>query len=365
MASTPLLPAPPPASLAGPAPRPAPLIAEIAALAPERLAERLSDLAGDLDRGYAVNTQRLWRASWRVWVAFCAATEQPVMPASVESLRAFLLARQAAGKRLATLEGNVATLAIAHRLFSQPWPLATLEGALMWRGIRRQLRAKQHQKDGLTIAHLERLLASLDPAVPRDARDAALLSLAYETQLRRSNVVALDLEHVSFDADGTATVFIEKSKEDQEGEGRVKALSADTTGRLCHWLALAGITGGALFRSTPHSNRPDRFVRRLTDRDLARIFKRRAAAAGLTIAIGPDKKRPADISGHSTRIGAAQDMVAAGYGEAEIVREVGWKDARRLYHYTQGMQAQRGPMARFLKRRALEAAASDEDADPD
>lgn len=70
---------------------------------------------------------------------------------------------------------------------------------------------------------------------------------------------------------------------------------------------------------------------RLSDRDVPRIYKRRAVAVGM--------EEIEEIAGHSTRIGAAQDMLAAGYGEAEIVHEVGWTDARRLYHYTQHMQA--------------------------
>lgn len=347
MNDTPLAPALPAAA------RPAPSIAEIAALAPEALAERLAALGPDLDRAYAANTKRLWRASWRVWRAFCAAADPPwpVVPATVDSLRAFLRARQATGKRLATLEGNLATLAMAHRLVGRPWPLQTVEGSLMWRGIRREFTARQHQKDGLTIEHLERILLTLNPAVPRDARDAALISVAYETQLRRSTVVALNVEHVRFEPDGTSTVFVEKSKEDQEGKGRVKALSAETTRYLRHWLALAGITQGALFRSTPHSAKPDRFARRLTDRDLARAYQRRAAAIGLT----------ADIGGHSTRIGAAQDMLEAGFSGAEIMQQVGWRSERQLARYTERMQAKRGAMARFLKQRGARAAAAEAD----
>src|SRR6185312_2342117 len=125
MASDPLLPAP--AALAGPAPRSAALIAEIAALAPERLADRLSGLLVDLDRAYAANTKRMWRASWRVWRAFCGAADPPwpVLPASVDSLRAFLEARITAGLCRATLDGNLSTLAMVHRLSGLPWPLHT------------------------------------------------------------------------------------------------------------------------------------------------------------------------------------------------------------------------------------------------
>jgi len=49
-------------------------IAAIAALAPERLVERLAALADERHLANAANTRRAWRASWRVWVAFCAET---------------------------------------------------------------------------------------------------------------------------------------------------------------------------------------------------------------------------------------------------------------------------------------------------
>lgn len=300
-------------------------------------------MADDLQLAYAANTQRAWRASWRVWVQFCHETGAARLPASVDTLRAFLLARIAAGTRRATLELNLSTLAMVHRLAALPWPLHSLEGSLMWRAIRRGVPARQKQKRGLSIDDIERMLAPLDPAVARDARDAALIPVAYETQLRRSNVVALTLEQVQWQSDGTATVLVERSKEDQEGQGRVKALSAETAQRLRHWVAMAALTEGALFRSTPKSNQPDRFANALSGRDVARIYKRRAAAIGMDVT---------EIAGHSTRIGAAQDLLAAGFSGAEIVREIGWRSERMLFRYTEHLQAQRGAMARFIRRRA-------------
>lgn len=333
-------------------------IAEIAALAPALLVERLARVAADLDLAYAINTQRLWRASWRVWVAFCAAAEPawPVLPVSVDSLRAFLHARKTAGIQRATLEGNVSTLVTVHALAGLPWPLDTFEGKLMWRGVRRSLNARQHQKQGLSIEAIEHMVAPLDPTVPRDARDAALLSVAYETQLRRAFLVAMDVEHMQrWDADGTATVLIPKNKEDPEGKGRLKVLTADTTRRLKHWIALAGITEGALWRTTPNTREPDRFAQRLAAGDVARIYKRRATAIGLDAS---------EIAGHSTRIGAAQDMLAAGYEKAEIMQEIGWTTEKQLFRYTEHLEAKRGAMARFLKKRARDAQEATEEAEP-
>lgn len=327
-------------------------IAEIVALAPEGLAERLAALAQDLQLAYAANTRRAWRAGWRVWVAFCttAAPAWPVLPVSVDSLRAFLQARVAAGIRRATLDLNVSTLRMVHRLAGIPaWPLDTLAGELMWRGIRRALSARQHQKDGLSIDAIERLLVPLNPSVPIDARDGALILVAYETQLRRSFLVAMNLEHVlRWDADGTATVLIPKNKEDPEGKGRLKVLTADTTRRLRHWIATAGITSGALWRSVPNRHKPNRFAKRLGDGDVARIYKRRATAVGMDAT---------EIAGHSTRIGAAQDMVADGFENAEIMQEVGWASEKQLHRYTEHLEARRGAMTRFLKRRGARAPA--------
>ena len=123
----------------------------------------------------------------------------------------------------------------------------------------------------------------------------------------------------------------------------IKALSHEATARLRHWLALAGIGEGALFRSVPRSNPPTRFGTQLGDRDVARIYKRLAAAVGID---------PADIAGHSTRIGSTQDLLAAGYTGAEIQRQVGWKSERMVIRYSEHLEAKRGAMARFLKGRA-------------
>jgi hypothetical protein len=96
----------------------------------------------------------------------------------------------------------------------------------------------------------------------------------------------------------------------------------------------------------PNSHKPDRFAQRLGEGDVARIYKRRAADVGL---------EASEIAGHCSRIGAAQDMLAAGYTGAEIMREVGWRTEKQLFRYTEHLAAQRGAMARFLNRRGSRA----------
>ena len=47
---------------------------------------------------------------------------------------------------------------------------------------------------------------------------------------------------------------------------------------------------------------------------------------------------PTGISGHSTRIGKAQDCVAAGIGIAAIMRDGGWKTEAMVVRYTEHLQ---------------------------
>lgn len=76
---------------------------------------------------------------------------------------------------------------------------------------------------------------------------------------------------------------------------------------------------------------------RLNDRDVPRILKEMAKAAGL--ALNP--------SGHSARVGVAQDMAAAGFGLAEIMQAGRWKSPAMPARYSENQQARRGAAAKL------------------
>src|ERR1700759_3900869 len=75
------------------------VFSELLELAPAEAVDRLRQLAGDFTLAYAKNTQRTWRADWKVWSTFCASQGLPRMPASINSLRAFLLERIESGRK--------------------------------------------------------------------------------------------------------------------------------------------------------------------------------------------------------------------------------------------------------------------------
>ena len=157
-------------------------------------------------------------------------------------------------------------------------------------------------------------------------RDAALISVGYDTLCRSSELALMDVDHVRFEKDGTATMFIPRSKSDVAGDGRIAYLSPDTAGVLSRWLDASGLRSGPLFRAL-HLNRP--FDGTLETSSIRRIIKRATRRAGLEDSIA------SELSGHSMRIGAAQDMMVAGFDALAIMQAGGWKSANVVLRYVE------------------------------
>jgi hypothetical protein len=75
---------------------------------------------------------------------------------------------------------------------------------------------------------------------------------------------------------------------------------------------------------------------------VVRAMKRVARAAGI------DDK---EVSGHSCRVGAAQDLLADGVSLAAIMETGRWRTERMPARYTENQAAARGGMAQFCRRR--------------
>lgn len=324
-------------------------IAELLDHTPDGVVERLRVMADDLALAYAPNTLRGWRADWRGWIDYCAKSEADPLPVTLPVLRGFLMERIEAGRKRATLERQLSTLSIVHRLVGLPSPMDSMAFKLMWRAMKREhLTARQRQAKGLTMADLETVLVTLSPDQPRDVRDAALLCTAFETMFRRSELVSLNVGDLTVESDGSGRVFLAHSKTDQEGEGVLQYVSPATVELLDRWMTMANLTEGPLFRSCPRNR--ETYEKPLSDRDVARIFKSRALAAGL------DAEH---VSGHSTRVGATQDLMAHNFSAAEIMRQGRWKSERMIVRYGENVSAGRSAMARMTKSAALKLSGAD------
>jgi integrase len=237
-------------------------------------------------------------------------------------------------------------------------------------------------------------------------RDRALLSVAYDTGLRASELVAIDISHIRAASDpDTRLLHIPRHKGDQEGEGATAFLSMRSVLALQAWvktmadlLAVPEMSEGPIFRRL--------FIKRLKPADpaLTKSVERRWAAAqhlGLralapisqsarrtgtdaqtvvTLGEGPlrpqavtqiFKSRVQDawdkgllpdltaqelaqwikgISAHSTRIGMTNDLFAAGEDIAGIMDALRWKSPKMPLTYNRNLAAEHGAAGRLLSK---------------
>ena len=106
------------------------------------------------------------------------------------------------------------------------------------------------------------------------------------------------------------------------------------------WLARCGIADGRLFRSV---GKGGKLGERLDPSQVPRIFKAMADRAGLpeTVVEG--------LSGHSARVGAAQDMIAAGIELPAILQAGRWKSTAMVNRYGDRLLARRSGAAQLAR----------------
>ena len=191
------------------------------------------------------------------------------------------------------------------------------------RKVRRQKPIRPRQAKGLTRNYLESFLES-EPGTPWGLRNRAMLSLGYELMTRRSELIALRNQDLTEREDETLRVLIRRSKADPFGSGRIAFTSQRTADLLKEWLAYRGPDIEWLFCPIYQRKAIDRCLETTTIR---RVIKDAAQRCGLRA------DQVASFSGHSMRVGAAQDLLKRGFDTAAIMRAGGWKSVNVLARY--------------------------------
>ena len=193
--------------------------------------------------------------------------------------------------------------------------------------IRRLKRTKcLEQKQAVGISHdiLLKMIAA-KPDTLAGIRNQALLSLGYDFLARRSELVAIRQDDLKFTPDGALKGMIRKSKTDQYGKGRLVFGSGRSAKLVRKWLRLKPQEIQPVFCAINHRKCEDRAI---CDRNVNDIIKRSVVKVKRC-------ERPSDleVSGHSLRVGAAQDLLIKGYDLAAIMRAGGWSDPSTVSRY--------------------------------
>jgi integrase len=295
-----------------------------AALSTE-LAEAIGQARSYAEASKAPATRKAYATDLADFAAYCARhgyVDLPAEPAVVA-----LYATQLAGtKALATVRRRMVAIAGAHKSAQLENPVAHPQVQAVLAGIGRTKGSAQRKKDALTADRLRDALLTLGDGL-RAKRDRAMLLLAFACASRRSELAALDVADLRFDRRGLV-VTVRRSKTDQLGVGREIGVPAIGNAGLCavravrEWLAAAAIAEGPVFRT--FSLAGELTANRIDPKDVGRLVKRVAAAAGLE----------GDFAAHSLRAGFITTAAGTkGVSEADIQRVSGHRSVAILRGY--------------------------------
>ena len=288
-------------------------------------AHQLAVLLTRLEGAYAPNTLRAYQADMQEFIRFCANKPFEALPAQPETVATFLLDTLNQGIKSSTVKRKVSSISAVHRLLSLPDPTKHPEVRITQRKIYRQLGTRFDQVYPVTRTILEKMLSVCSPD-RHGLRDRALLLTAYESMRRRSELVALRIEDIEWGADNSAFILLRRSKTDQAGQGKWIQLSASAGQALKIWLAAANLEFGYIFRGVRAN---DEVTESLCESRVSRIYKLLAEKANV------DPRVIQQISGHSMRVGAAQDQLVEGASLAQIMVRGGWSKPDTVMRYVE------------------------------
>ncbi|WP_158745244.1 site-specific integrase [Acidisphaera sp. L21] len=339
-----------------------PASAEMLSLLSGPLGQAIETAATFADGRLAASTKRAYERDWRGFAAWCRTQKVdpaalPVHPVLVAAYLASLV--PALGK--SGLQARLAAIAHHHHEKGHLWSARhpAITGTLQ--GILRQHGKPIRPSAALTSTEIRQLLGSCGgepggaagsttpagfaspggltgPAGSTNpggstslagVRDRALFLTGFAGALRRSELVAIDREHLKF-LDVGLTIHIPRSKRDQEGQGAditipwMRGEDTCPVKAMERWLKRAGITHGAVFRGVTAWGTLEN---RLTADGVRKILVRRAALAGLTV--DPRER----LSPHGLRAGFITEAYLAAAPDEQVMAHTRQKDVSTMRGY--------------------------------
>lgn len=319
-------------------------VAEPSAPLPAHL-ERLADKARTyVEAASSANTRKAYASDWKHFTGWCRRQGLAHLPPDPHNVGLYITALASGGATadrkphsVTTIERRLSALTWSYAQRGTPLDRKDRHIATVLAGIRNTHAAPPRQKEAVLPEHLIAMLETLDRGTLRGMRDRAMLLIGFAGGLRRSEIVGLDCGRDQTE-DGRGWIeILDKGllvtlrgktgwREVEIGRG-----SSDATCPVVAvetWIKFARIAKGPLFRRVRRQGKdvgPDR----LNDREVARLVKRVAMAAGVRGDLS-EGERSEKFSGHSLRAGLAS---SAAVDERYVQKQLGHASAEMTRKY--------------------------------
>ena len=269
----------------------------------------------------SVNTQRAYKADLKNFNEWCEMNGQIPLPVSPETLAAYV-SHLADTCKWATINRRLAAISKLHQLQNFDTPTQNRIFRTVMEGIKRTKGIRQKQAPAFKLNILKQLLRDFDTESNANLRNKALLLLGFTGAFRRSELVALNVQDLSFTDEGLI-VSMNKSKTNQYGDYEEKAIFYSPEAVLCpirtllSWVKRLEKTSDALFVRV---RKGDRLTdERLTDKTVNDLVK---------------KYFGEEFSAHSLRASFITIAKINGADDSEIMRQSKHKTSAMIQRYT-------------------------------
>ena len=299
--------------------------------------QEMASLEEVFDHGISDNTRTSYSAQWRKFCRWADRRGVNSAPASSFHVAVYLVERMKLyGHKPATLRCAAAAITFVHRAQHMPDPCADESVKRTLRGVTRLMGMAQKQAEPMTEGAFSMVRAtaciprtgstgrteSREAAMRRGLMDIAMIGLMRDAMLRISEAASVTWADLTLMPDGTGRLLIPRSKTDQNSEGQVCFVSGQTVSML---KAIRG------------DSSPSDRIMNVRAAQIARRIARAAVEAGLS----------GGYSGHSPRVGMAQDLAERGAELPELMQAGRWKSPEMVSRYIRNQVAAKGAVARY------------------
>jgi len=289
-------------------------------------ANELADAQKLLQDSLSPNTRRAYEQSWRAFGEWCAERRVSPLPAAPETLVAYITYMNKAGKKPATISRALAAISVTHGLKGHESPRKSQLVQRAWRGVCRTRGLAPTRKAPVTDKLLDQVVGTIPTNTLLGLRNRALILFGFAAALRRSELVAVKVEHLTLEEKG-CRLWIPRSKTDQSGHG-AEVYVPRWDDALCpvkaleEWLEYARIRSGPVFRAVGRWEHVGEEP--LDDRMVALVVQKAVKDAGFD---------PRAFGGHSLRAGLATSAAEKGTPADAIMKHTRHKSHAMVFQY--------------------------------
>jgi len=290
--------------------------------------ELLANTLEKIEGAYAYASIRAYRADFNTFIQFCEDHNEESLPALPLSIANFIIKLSNDKRSSAGIRRAICGISTIHKLNRMDDPTKDPDVTLEMRRMHRKLGRSAKQAGSINLDILDQMLLATDGSI-RGLRDKALLLVAYDTLCRRSELVSLQVKDVKITIKNgveTTSILLRKSKTDQDSMGKWLRLSERAHLALLAWMKELPEGQGMLITGISRSGDISPY---LGGGQVNRIYKRIAKAAGL------DESVIKGISGHSMRVGAAQDLLSSGASMPIMMQRGRWSKSDTVMRYVE------------------------------